>query len=64
MVPDDAADHRFGYDLVISELVILVGALYDDDNDSNSGSVHIFDTSGEFIWKQVDPDSAKDNNLG
>lgn len=51
MVPDDAADHRFGYDLVISELVILVGALYDDDNDSNSGSVHIFDTSGEFIWK-------------
>jgi|GEM_PF-722432 len=52
---DGAADDYFGYSVSISEDTVAVGALYDDDNGSGSGSVYIFERNygGADNWGQV-----------
>ena len=40
--PDGAASDWFGYSVAASDTAIVVGAHYDDDNGSNSGSAYIW----------------------
>ena len=42
---DGSGDDRFGYSVGISGTTAIVGAFWDDDNGSNSGSAYIFDVS-------------------
>ncbi len=49
--PDLEEDDHFGCSVAISDNRIVVGAFGDDDDDSNSGAVYVFDISGEFIVK-------------
>ncbi|KPA12838.1 PKD domain-containing protein [Candidatus Magnetomorum sp. HK-1] len=48
---DKAASDYFGYAVSISGDYILVGAYYDDDNGTNSGSAYIFKWDGS-AWNQ------------
>ncbi|MFC2031990.1 PKD domain-containing protein [Chloroflexota bacterium] len=48
---DGAADDSFGYSVSISGDTALVGACYDDDNGSNSGSACVYVRSGT-TWTQ------------
>ena len=50
---DGAAGDQFGYSVDISGDTIVVGAPYDDDNGSDSGSVHIFVSSGGSWMQQA-----------
>ncbi|MFW5653767.1 MAG: FG-GAP repeat protein [Planctomycetota bacterium] len=43
---DGAAGDRFGNAVAISGATAVVGALYDDDNGTDSGSTYLFDASG------------------
>ena len=48
LTPDDgAANDRFGYSVAISDGTIVVGARYDDDKGSASGSAYVFDVKTE-----------------
>jgi uncharacterized repeat protein (TIGR02543 family) len=47
---DGAAGDRFGYSVSISGDYAIVGAWYDDDNGSNSGSAYIFRRTGSNSW--------------
>ncbi|MBN1590165.1 MAG: hypothetical protein JW888_11665 [Pirellulales bacterium] len=49
---DGAADDEFGYSVSISGSVAIVGAHFDDDNGSGSGSAYIFEDTGSG-WVQV-----------
>ncbi|MFQ5495182.1 MAG: FG-GAP repeat protein [Phycisphaerae bacterium] len=40
---DSDPTDRFGYDVAVSDSTALVGALADDDNGTDSGSVYVFD---------------------
>jgi hypothetical protein len=48
---DGAADDRFGYSVALSGDTAIVGAQFDDDAGSNSGSAYIFTRSGS-AWTQ------------
>ena len=54
---DGAAGDRFGRSVSIDGDTMVIGALYDDDDGSNSGSAYVFtrDTAGDFTsgWTQV-----------
>ena len=53
---DGAADDRFGYSVAISDGIAVVGAAYDDDKGSSSGSAYVFkmsDSSDATSWTQV-----------
>ena len=50
---DGAADDRFGYSVSINGEYAAVGAIYDDDKGSKSGSVYIFKRDGENWTQQV-----------
>ncbi|KAL7538515.1 hypothetical protein ACHAXR_009642 [Thalassiosira sp. AJA248-18] len=56
---DGAADDFFGYDVNIFEDTAIVGAVYDDDNGEDSGSVHVFVRDDKDEWnhqtKLLDP---------
>jgi hypothetical protein len=53
LVPDDgAAEDVFGTAVAIDDNTIVVGARYDDDNGSNSGSAYVFSDNGTS-WPQV-----------
>ena len=46
LLPDDGAgDDWFGHSVAISGATTIVGAWFDDDNGSNSGSAYLFDAS-------------------
>ncbi len=62
--PDGEADDNFGCSVAVNGLTIVVGANYDDDNGSNSGSAYIFDTAGSYITKITAPDAAADDFFG
>jgi len=64
---DYAADDQFGTDVAIFGNTAIVGARYDDDNGSSSGSAYIFqwdgvtyDGLGKEVWLQVDKLTASD----
>jgi hypothetical protein len=51
LASDGAANNRFGYSVSISGDYAIVGAVYDDDKGSNSGSAYIFRWDGT-AWVQ------------
>jgi len=67
LAPDGAADDRFGWSVGIFGDTIVVGAIFDDDNGSNSGSAQVFALDNN-IWthqaKIVAPDGAADDRFG
>ena len=66
---DAAAGDRFGYSVAIDGDTIVVGACYDDDAGSNSGSAYVFRTTdGGATYNQVAKltaaDAAASDNFG
>ncbi|MGI9014539.1 MAG: FG-GAP repeat protein, partial [Phycisphaerales bacterium] len=56
---DGAADDGFGISVSISGAIAVVGAPFDDDNATNSGSAYLFDvTTGQQITKLRAQDGA------
>jgi hypothetical protein len=67
LASDGAADDCFGCSVSVSGDVAIVGAHYDDDNGSNSGSVYIFKFDGTNWLEQVKriaSDGAADDDFG
>ena len=66
LVPaDGAASDFFGISVAISGTTAVVGAHFDDDRGSNSGSVYVFDaTTGSQITKLLAADGASNDNFG
>lgn len=64
LAPDGAANDWFGYSVAVSDTAIVVGAHYDDDNGSNSGSAYIFNTDGTYVTKITAPDGAATDYFG
>ena len=64
---DGATDDEFGYSVSLSGDRALVGARWDDDNGSRSGSAYVFDYDG-MNWSQSQKltasDGAKDDFFG
>ncbi len=66
LLPDDgAAGDRFGWSVAIADGVVAVGAIWDDDNGSNSGSAYLFDAStGAQLAKLLPDDGAAGDRFG
>jgi hypothetical protein len=60
---DGAATDYFGYSVSISGDYAIVGALYDDDNGSASGSAYVFKRDG-VSWSQQAKLTASDGAVG
>jgi len=56
--PDGAYEDFFGKAVAISDTAIVVGASYDDDKGSSSGSAYIYDINGNYQTKITAPDGA------
>ena len=67
LASDGAAEDRFGISVSISGDVALVGAHYDDDNGTKSGSVYVFRWNGSS-WveeqKLLASDGSADDSFG
>ena len=62
---DAAQDDRFGRAVAISGNTALVGAWFDDDGSSNSGSAYLFDvTSGNQLAKLTPSDTTAGDRFG
>ncbi len=62
---DGAADDLFGISIAIDNNIVVVGAIYDDDNGSSSGSAYLFDAStGTQLLKLLPNDGATDEWFG
>ncbi|MFT5424694.1 MAG: hypothetical protein ACI89L_002492 [Phycisphaerales bacterium] len=62
---DGAASDYFGFSIAIDSGVVAVGAYYDDDNGSNSGSAYLFDAAtGIQTAKLLPTDGAADDQFG
>ncbi len=62
---DGSAGDKFGISVAISGTTAIVGAPFDDDNGSNSGSVYLFDTlTGVQLLKVLPSDGAFDDEFG
>jgi hypothetical protein len=61
---DGADSNQFGYSVAVGNGRIVVGALYDDDNGSNSGSAYIFNLDGTQLAKITASDGAANDNFG
>ena len=61
---DAAEADLFGYSVAIGSGRIVVGAYYDDDNGSQSGSAYIFDLDGIQIAKITASDGASGDYFG
>ena len=66
LLPDDgAAEDWFGVSVAISGSTAIVGAFFDDDNGSNSGSAYLFDTTtGKQLFKLLPLDGAAIDYFG
>ncbi|MCH8342967.1 MAG: FG-GAP repeat protein [Planctomycetes bacterium] len=66
LLPNDGAGaDRFGWSVGISGAAAIVGARWDDDNGSNSGSAYLFDTTtGQQLFKLLPDDGAADDHFG
>jgi uncharacterized repeat protein (TIGR01451 family) len=64
---DGAAGDSFGYSVSLSGDRALIGARWDDDNGTDSGSAYVFDFHGTS-WSETDkltpPDGAADDSFG
>ena len=62
---DGAAEDHFGESVAICGSTAIIGARYDDDNGTDSGSAYLFDiNTGEQIAKLLPPDGAAGDNFG
>jgi len=61
---DGAAFDRFGWSVAVGSGRIVVGARFDDDAGSDSGSAYIFDLDGNQIAKITASDGAADDFFG
>jgi FG-GAP repeat len=62
---DGAVDDHFGISIAIDNNIIVVGARFDDDNGTDSGSIYLFDAqSGNQITKLIPSDGATDDDFG
>ena len=50
---DGAADDRFGNSVSVSGSRAMVGAFWDDDDGSNSGSAYVFERGSDGAWSQT-----------
>ena len=66
LLPDDgAAGDQFGFSIAVNGDIVAVGALLDDDNGQDSGSVYLFSKStGLQIAKLVAEDGAAGDEFG
>ncbi|MCZ6652632.1 MAG: FG-GAP repeat protein, partial [Planctomycetota bacterium] len=66
LLPDDGAEHDlFGISVAISGATAIVGASWDDDNGTESGSAYLFDTTtGRQITKLLPNDGAEYDRFG
>ena len=66
LLPDDgAAENEFGFSVAISGSTAIVGARFDDDNDSFSGSAYLFDTTtGQQLFELLANDGAFLDHFG
>ena len=61
---DGADSDRFGYTVAVGSGRIVVGANWDDDNGSISGSAYIYDLSGNQLAKITPSDGALGDEFG
>ena len=61
---DGAEGDNFGNSVAISSTNIVVGAMYDDDKGSASGSVYVYDLDGSNEIKLTASDGAADDYFG
>ena len=62
---DGAVFDQFGWSVAISGATAIVGARWDDDNGSSSGSAYLFDTTtGRQIFKLLPGDGAANDQFG
>jgi len=61
---DGAANDRFGISVAVGSGRIVVGAGFDDDNGSSSGSAYIYDLDGNLLSKITASDGAADDTFG
>jgi len=61
---DGAADDQFGFSVAVGSGRIVVGANFNDDNGTNSGSAYIFDLDGNQLAKITAGDAAADDQFG
>ena len=61
---DTAASDSFGYSVAVGNDKIVVGAPYDDDDGSSSGSVYVYNLDGTGEVKITASDGAQYDNFG
>jgi antitoxin component YwqK of YwqJK toxin-antitoxin module len=61
---DDAEFDEFGFSVSVGSGRIVVGARYDDDNGTDSGSAYIFDLDGNELSKITASDGAAFDEFG
>jgi hypothetical protein len=64
LASDGASDDYFGFRVTVGNGRIVVGAIGDDDNGSNSGSVYIFDLEGTQLAKITASDGTAADEFG
>ncbi|MCK4874061.1 MAG: FG-GAP repeat protein, partial [Phycisphaerales bacterium] len=65
LASDGTVGDSFGWSVAISGTTAIVGAYYDNDNGSDSGSAYLFDTrTGQQIAKLLPSDGAADDYFG
>ena len=66
IIPNDGEEgDRFGYCVAISDTTAIVGAWWDDDNGTESGSAYLFDRStGQQFFKLLPNDGATGDYFG
>ena len=65
LIPDDPPSRSFGYSVDIQGNIAVVGARWDDDNGTQSGSAYIFDAfTGAQLHKFLPPDGGVDFHFG
>jgi Tol biopolymer transport system component len=61
---DGASSDYFGYSVVVGDSKIVVGAPYDDDNGSQSGSVYVYNLDGSNEVKITASDGSSNDYFG
>ena len=61
---DGEADEHFGFSVAISGDIAIVGARFDDDNGTWSGSAYLFDTTGQQLFKLLPTNGAAGDRFG
>ena len=62
---DGAANDQFGFSIAINNGVVAIGAVWDDDHGSQSGSAYLFDAStGAQLFKLLPQDGTAGDEFG